>query len=93
MSNLNDLIEFPWVTEKTTFLQEQGKYFFRVRPEATKGQIKRAIEEIFNVHVVKINTIVMSGKKKRVRLHPGYTKDWKKAIVTLKEGEKIDYTA
>lgn len=92
MSNFSDLIEFPWITEKSSILQQSGKYAFRVRREATKNQVKQFVEETFNVHVVKVNSINISGKSKRVRLQPGFTKDWKKVIVTLKSGEKIELT-
>ena len=92
MSQSIDLIEYPWITEKGTLLQKDRKYVFRVRPQATKTEIKKIIENMFHVHVVKINTSLVRGKQKRVRVHPGYTASWKKAVVTLKEGEKIDYT-
>lgn len=92
MSALTGLVHYPWITEKGAVLQKTGKYLFRVRPEATKNQIKRFVEETFHVHVVRVNTMVMAGKRKRVRLQPGYTSDWKKAIVTLKAGDKIDLT-
>ncbi len=92
MSKLANLIEYPWITEKTTILQQGGKYAFRVRREATKRQIKEFVEETFNVHVVKVNSMNIAGKAKRVRLQPGRTSDWKKILVTLKSGEKIDLT-
>jgi large subunit ribosomal protein L23 len=92
MSKLADLVEYPWVTEKSSILQQDGKYVFRVRREATKNHLKQFVEETFNVHVVKVNSMNISGKSKRVRLQPGFTSDWKKIIVTLKPGEKIDLT-
>lgn len=92
MSNFSHLIESPWITEKSSILQQSGKYVFRVRREATKNQVKEFVEETFNVHVAKVNSINISGKSKRVRLQPGFTKDWKKVIVTLKPGEKIELT-
>ena len=92
MSNLADLIEFPWVTEKSSILQQSGKYAFRVRRAATKNQIKQFVEETFNVHVIKVNSMNMSGKSKRVRLQSGFTSDWKKVVVSLKPGEKIELT-
>lgn len=89
--NLYDIISYPLITEKSTGQAEKGKYAFRVHPKATKGDIKLAVEKTFNVNVVKINTLNVSGRIKRVRYQPGYTADWKKAIVTLKSGQKIEY--
>lgn len=91
--HLYDTIMEPWITEKITRESEKlGKYAFRVHPQANKKEIKSAIEKIFNVHVVKVNTLNNSGKWRRVRYQPGKTDDWKKAVVTLKKGEKIDIT-
>ena len=89
--NLYDIISYPLITEKSTGQAEKGKSAFRVHPKATKGDIKLAVEKAFNVNVVKINTLNVSGRIKRVRYQPGYTADWKKAIVTLKSGQKIEY--
>ena len=85
-----DVIQEPWITEKAAKQASQNKYFFKVNPHATKSQIKKAVEEIFNVKVVDVNTIHGFGKWKRVRIQPGKTNDYKKAIVTLKEGQKIE---
>lgn len=90
--NLYDLISYPLITEKSTVQAEKGKYAFRVHPKATKGDIKLAVEKAFNVKVVKINTLNVGGRIKRVRYQPGYTSDWKKAIVTIKGGQKIEFT-
>ena len=77
-------------TEKGTFLTEkQRKYLFRVADDATKIDIKRAVEEIYKVKVDCVNTSAVPGKLKRVRSRAGYTTGWKKAIVTLQEGQKI----
>ena len=80
------------LTEKGTLLSEQlNQYVFRVSPSANKLQIKRAVEQLFGKHVVSVNTCNYAGKKKRERTaHMGRKAHWKKAIVTLKEGEKID---
>ena len=79
-------------TERSTDLQErQNKYTFKVHPRATKIDVKQAVEQIFKVHVTKVNTVKMPGKWRRVRLQPGYTASWKKAVVTLKEGDSIDF--
>ncbi len=85
-----DVIEAPWITEKSSKLVSQNKYFFKVHTHASKGQIKKAVEEIYNVKVLKVNTVHGFGKWKRVRIQPGKTSDYKKAIVTLKEGQKIE---
>jgi large subunit ribosomal protein L23 len=87
-----DIIETASLTEKATLLSEtQNKYVFRVRPRANKVQIKKAIETLFQKKVVDVNTCNYAGKKKRERRADfGRKSHWKKAIVTLKEGEKID---
>lgn len=90
--NLFDIIAYPLITEKSTAQAEQRKYAFRVHPKAKKGDIKLAVEKMFNVRVVKVNTMNVGGKWKKVRYQPGYTADWKKAIVTLKSGQKIEFT-
>lgn len=77
-------------TEKGTTQEEAGKYLFWVKKDATKNTIKAAVEALYKVDVTKVNTMVSPGKEKRVRQHPGYTPDWKKAIVTLKTGQKIE---
>lgn len=89
--HLYDVILEPLITEKSTGQNEkEGKYTFRVHPEANKNSVKEAVEKIFNVHVTKVNTNVIPGRWKRVRFRPGMTAEWKKATVTLKEGEKIE---
>ena len=85
-----EVIRRPLVTEKSTTLQELGKYVFEVATTATKTQIKEAIEEAFEVEVVAVNTINMVGKIKRYGPRPVQKKAWKKAIVTLKKGDKIE---
>ena len=79
-------------TEKGTEMLPYNKYLFWVDRDANKISIKKAIEEVYKVKVKDVNTITSRGKKKRVRFQEGKTPDWKKAIVTLKEGEKIDVT-
>jgi large subunit ribosomal protein L23 len=86
-----DIIETASLTEKSTLLGEkQNKYVFRVRPHANKIQIKQAIERLFQKKVVDVNTCNYAGKEKRVRGPLGRRPHWKKAIVTLAEGEKIE---
>jgi large subunit ribosomal protein L23 len=92
MSEVYDQIETILLTEKATLLSDKlNKYVFRVRPSANKIQIKRAIETIFKKKVVDVNTANFAGKKKRERRADfGRRANWKKAIVTLKAGEKLD---
>jgi large subunit ribosomal protein L23 len=90
---LYDLIERPVITEKSTMASEQGKVVFKVRPDATKPEIREAIEKLFNVNVTAVNTLVTKGKVKRFRGRIGTRSDVKKAIVTLKEGQVIDIAA
>ncbi len=92
--NLFDIVQEPLITEKISKQTEKlFKYAFRVHPKANKKEVKSAIEKIFNVHVVRVNTLNVSGKWRRVRTQPGKTANWKKAVVTLKAGEKIDITS
>lgn len=92
MNEPYDIIDTVRLTEKATLLAErENKYVFRVRPSATKTQIKQAIEKLFKKSVVAVNTCNYAGKKKRERTASfGRKPDWKKAIVTLKEGDKIE---
>ena len=92
MNEPYDIIQNVHLTEKATILSEKGnQYVFRVQPKANKVQIRQAIEKLFKKKVVRVNTINMGGKAKRGRTqHPGRTSDWKKAIVTLAPGEKIE---
>jgi large subunit ribosomal protein L23 len=87
-----DTIVSPVITEKATMLSEQNKVVFRVAPNATKPQIAEAIENLFKVSVVKVNTLNVKGKTKRFRGRAGRRSDVKKAIVTLAEGQSIDIT-
>lgn len=79
-------------TEKAVAIESQGKYLFQVASRANKVQIRKAVEEIYKVNVVSVNTAVLPGKRKRVRQEFGHTANWKKAVVTLKAGQKIDLT-
>jgi large subunit ribosomal protein L23 len=87
-----DTIVSPVITEKATMLSEQNKVVFRVSKDATKPQIAEAIENLFKVSVVKVNTLNVKGKTKRFRGRVGRRSDIKKAIVTLAEGQSIDIT-
>ena len=85
------IVEKPLITEKSTRLLEEGNWVcFRVNPDANKIQIKKAVEELFKVNVTKVRTMRIPGKNKRVRLQIGRTPEWKKAIITLKQGEQIE---
>ena len=86
----SDIINTLIHTEKSTADESKGKYLFWVKTKATKLQVKRAVENMYKVNVKKVNTIIFPGKSKRVRQELGYTPDWKKAIVTLREGQKIE---
>ena len=91
MMDPNDIIQTASLTEKSTLMSEkQNKYVFRVSPKANKMQIKKAIEQLFQKTVVDVNTCNYAGKEKRLRGPLGRRPHWKKAIVTLKEGDKID---
>ena len=85
-----DTILAPVITEKATLLTEQNKVVFRVADDATKDEIAAAVEELFKVKVVKVNTLIAKGKTKRFRGIAGQRSDVKKAIVTLQEGQTID---
>ena len=89
--NKEDIIIHPIITEKSTALQEEGKYCFKVDKRANKKEVMRQVKEIFNVDPVSCNIINVKGKKKRERYKLGYTSSWKKAIVTLKKGQKIEF--
>ena len=87
-----DVIVSPVITEKATALSEQNKVVFRVRSDATKPQIKEAVEKLFDVKVKSVNTLVTKGKVKMFRGIRGQRSDVKKAVVTLEEGQAIDVT-
>ena len=87
-----DVILAPHITEKSTLLSEQNGVVFKVANDATKPQIKEAVEALFEVKVVGVNTIVQKGKSKRWKGRPYKRSDTKKAIVTLAEGQSIDIT-
>jgi large subunit ribosomal protein L23 len=88
-----DVIVSPVVTEKSTAVSEFNKVIFNVRLEATKPQIKSAVEALFNVKVVSVNTLVREGKTRRFRNVLGKKSDSKKAIITLAPGQSVDISA
>lgn len=92
MRSLRHVINSPLITEKGTLVNEQGnQVLFRVRPEANKVEIRRAVESFFKVKVDKVRTINYLGKTKRVGRSAGRRPNWKKAYVTLAEGQRIDF--
>lgn len=86
-----DVVRRPVVTEKSASMQAMRNQFtFEVASSANKVEVKKAIETLFSVKVVKVNMVSMQGKQKRTFGRPGSTKPWKKAVVTLKKGDSID---
>jgi len=84
------IIKRPIITEKTTKLKQQhNSYVFEVDLNATKSQIKEAIEKLFNVDVISVRTNIIKGKLRRYGRYEGYKPDWKKAIVRIKQGQSI----
>jgi large subunit ribosomal protein L23 len=90
--NHYDVVLSPHITEKSTLLSEQNAVVFKVAGDASKPQIKAAVEALFGVSVTGVNTIVQKGKTKRWKGRPYTRSDMKKAIVTLAEGQSIDVT-
>jgi large subunit ribosomal protein L23 len=94
MKKIQDVIVRPLITERSTLLKEKGKYSFEVHSNATKKEIKNAVETIFKkekVEVLKVNTINVPGKIRRVGRNLSKAYRWKKAIVTVKPGQKIEF--
>ncbi|MFT5169906.1 MAG: large subunit ribosomal protein L23 [Lysobacterales bacterium] len=90
MKTCYDVLKTVVITEKGAAMVEDRKYLFHVATVANKIEIKNAIEEIYKVKVQSVNTSIVRGKLKRVRREQGSTSAWKKAVVTLKEGDKIE---
>jgi large subunit ribosomal protein L23 len=87
-----DVILSPVITEKATMASEHNKVMFKVRRDATKPQIKEAVEKLFDVKVTNVNTLIRRGKVKTFKNKVGQRSDVKRAIVTLEEGHRIDVT-
>lgn len=87
-----DIIRRPIITEKATASTELGKFSFEVSPSANKIKVKRAIEAIFNVKVTRVNILNTKGKRKLFKGREGFRKGQRKAIVTLEDGQTIDFT-
>ena len=90
MKDLTRVIVRPVVTEKSTDMNESNKYVFEVAVDANKNEIKQAVERFFGVKVREVRTLNVKGKPKRLGRHMGRRKDWKKAIITVQSGDKID---
>jgi len=90
MKHAQDIVKGMIRTEKGSVMMAENKYLFWVDKSSNKIEIRKAIEDMYKVKVSGVNTVMMRGKSKRVRYAVGKTPDWKKAIVTLKEGQKID---
>ncbi len=92
MKEAQKIIRKPWITEKSTRQKEEGsQYVFEVYRDANKIEIQSAIERLFKVKVLQVRTSNVMGKMKRLGKRYGKRPDWKKAIVTLKEGDRIDF--
>lgn len=90
MKAIKDILDFPWMTEKSTAIRAtSNQYVFKVKPDANKIEIKQAIEARFQVKVLSVNTINVQGKVKRTRGIAGRRNDWKKAVVRLQDGDTI----
>ncbi len=92
MKEMHQIIKRPLITEKSTRMKETGNQIaFVVDPQANKVQIRQAVEKLFKVKVKNVRTLNLVGKRKRVGRFMGWKSDWKKAIVTLHEGERIEF--
>ncbi len=89
--HLYEVLRRPLITEKNAVLQAQGKYAFEVAGEANKPQIKQAVEKAFKVKVTAVNVITVPGKTRRVGRRQVLTQSWKKAVVSLTPGDKIEF--
>ncbi|MEO0293742.1 MAG: 50S ribosomal protein L23 [candidate division WOR-3 bacterium] len=84
-----DIVIRPIITERANLAMSLGKYVFEVAMDSNKHEIKKAVEELFKVHVEEVNTVIVKGKRRGFGRSLGKKKDWKKAIVSLREGESI----
>ncbi len=89
--HLYEIVRRPLITEKATLIKEQNRYAFEVAKAADKRQIKEAVEAAFKVNVVKVNVMRVPGKMRRVGKRQAMTPSWKKAVVTLEAGQKIEF--
>jgi large subunit ribosomal protein L23 len=91
MQNAHEVVLRPIVSEKSYAMIEHNRYTFEVAKQSRKIEIAKAVEELFHVTVTSVNTMNVPGKSRRVRYSTGQTPSWKKAIVTLKAGDKIEF--
>ena len=91
MKAAQDIIIAPVITEKSMSGIADKKYTFKVAKDANKIEIADAVQQLFKVDVAKVNTVNVRGQKRRMGRYEGYTASWKKAVVTLKDGETIDF--
>ncbi len=92
MKSIYEIIKKPLITEKGSKLKEsQNKIVLQVSPDANKIEIKNAVEAVFKVKVDEVRTMVFKGKRKRLGARQGVRSDWKKAVITLKEGQTVEY--
>ncbi|MBI2369945.1 MAG: 50S ribosomal protein L23 [Deltaproteobacteria bacterium] len=92
MRDIHQVLMRPLITEKSTALREAAnQYVFQVAPDANKIEIKQAVEQLFRVKVAKVRTLNIEGKRKRLGRFAGRRPDWKKAVVTLRQGQKIEF--
>ena len=89
--HIYEVVRRPLITEKATLMKEQNRYAFEVAKEANKRQIKDAVEAAFKVNVVKVNVMTVPGKMRRIGRRQVLTPSWKKAVVTLESGQKIEF--
>ncbi|MDD4837312.1 MAG: 50S ribosomal protein L23 [Synergistales bacterium] len=87
----HDIIVRPIVTEKSSRMMEENKYTFEIHPQANKTEVRKAVETVFKVKVEKVHTLKVRSKPKRMGVFLGKSRAWKKAIVTLAEGERIEF--
>jgi large subunit ribosomal protein L23 len=88
--NVYQVLKRPIITEKNTILTAQSKYSFEIAQEASKQQVKEAVEKMFKVNVIGVNVITVPGKMRRVGKSRGMTSPWRKAVVTLQPGQRIE---
>ena len=90
MLTAHEILVRPIISEKNTLLNEIGQYIFEIDERANKIMVRQAVEELFNVHVKAVNTMHVTGKRRRSGRTMGRTRSWKKAIVTLRPGDRIE---
>ena len=90
MKSIDKILIAPQITEKATMLAQKNQYVFKIHPEANKNEIKKAIEKLYGIQVLDVKIINIPGKKRRLGRISGWKKGYKKAIVKIKEGQKLE---